>query len=97
MLGLAFAFGWTPCIGPVLGAILALSVVSMTVPEGVVLLGVYSLGLGVPFLLVAVFMGAFVARLRRPARLGRGLQVAAGALLVLMGVATITGQLTALS
>jgi len=97
LLGLAFAFGWTPCIGPVLGAILAVSVVSMTVHEGMALLAVYSLGLGVPFLIVALFTGTFVARMKRLARLGRSLQVGAGVVMMIMGTAMITGQLTALS
>src|SRR6267142_453957 len=57
LLGLAFAFGWTPCIGPVLGAILTVSAASATVAKEVTLLAVYSLGLGIPFLLVALFTG----------------------------------------
>lgn len=55
ILGLAFGFGWTPCIGPILGAILTASATSATVAEGVMLLGIYSAGLGVPFLLAAMF------------------------------------------
>src|SRR3546814_10025473 len=56
LLGVAFGFGWTPCIGPVLGSILVLSATSESVGHGTVLLGVYALGLGVPFLLSAFFM-----------------------------------------
>ena len=55
VLGLAFAFGWTPCIGPILGAILTVGAASATVADGVLLLAIYSLGLGVPFLLAALF------------------------------------------
>src|SRR5690606_26442620 len=55
VLGLAFGFGWTPCIGPILGAILTASAASATVPEGVALLAIYSAGLGIPFLLAAAF------------------------------------------
>jgi cytochrome c-type biogenesis protein len=97
VLGLAFAFGWTPCIGPVLGAVLTVSAASATVAGGVLLLGIYSLGLGVPFVLAAIFTDALVARLKVIGRLGRLLQTVAGSLLVLMGLAMITGQLTAVA
>ncbi|MFQ6021972.1 MAG: cytochrome c biogenesis CcdA family protein [Acidiferrobacterales bacterium] len=94
VLGLAFAFGWTPCIGPVLGAILTMSAVSGTVSSGIALLGVYSLGLGVPFLLAAIFTGTFVSRIKAMRRIGRPLQIGAGVILIAMGVAMITGQLS---
>lgn len=94
VLGLAFGFGWTPCIGPVLGAILTVSAVAASVSGGIVLLAVYSVGLGIPFLACAVFTGAFAKRLRNLGRIGHGLQVAAGVVMVLMGLAMITGQLT---
>lgn len=97
MLGLAFAFGWTPCIGPVLGAVLTVSAASATVTGGVSLLGMYSLGLGVPFVLAALFTDSLVVRLKAIGRLGRVLQTLAGGLLVLMGIAMITGQLTAVA
>jgi cytochrome c-type biogenesis protein len=97
LLGLAFAFGWTPCIGPVLGAILTVSAASATVSDGIVLLAVYSLGLGLPFLMAAAFTGAFLARMPFMRRLGRPLQLFAGAVMVLMGVAMITGYMSAFS
>lgn len=97
VLGLAFAFGWTPCIGPVLGAVLTVSAASVTVAHGVSLLAIYSLGLGVPFMLAALFTDGLVARLKSIGRLGRLLQILAGGLLVLMGIAMITGQLTAIA
>jgi cytochrome c-type biogenesis protein len=95
LLGVAFAFGWTPCIGPVLGAILTMAATSDA--SGVALLAVYSLGLGAPFVLAALFLGGFVARLRAMRRLGRGLQVAAGGVMALMGPAMITSRLSELA
>ncbi|WP_027255772.1 cytochrome c biogenesis CcdA family protein [Leisingera aquimarina] len=97
VLGLAFGFGWTPCIGPILGAILTASAASATVGQGVTLLAVYSAGLGVPFLIVAGFTDRLVGRLRGARRVGRRLHQAAGAVMVMMGLAMMTGQLTALS
>jgi cytochrome c-type biogenesis protein len=97
VMGLAFAFGWTPCIGPVLGAILTVSAVSATVSQGVVMMSVYSLGLGLPFIAAAAFTDGLVARLRVLRRIGRSLQLAAGAIVVAMGVAILTGALTSFS
>lgn len=97
VLGLAFGFGWTPCIGPILGAILTASAASATVGEGVALLAVYSAGLGVPFLIVAGFTDRLAGRLRRLGRIGRRLHQAAGGVMILMGVAMMTGRLSALS
>src|SRR5258708_18377494 len=97
LLGMAFAFGWTPCIGPVLGAILTVSATSATVAEGVKLLAIYSLGLGMPFLLVAMFTGGLLARLKSIGRVGRLLEILAGSIMVLMGVAIITSQLSTFS
>ena len=97
VLGLAFGFGWTPCIGPILGAILTASAMQATMGEGVALLAVYSVGLGVPFVLVAAFIQQAGTRLRRVRGMGRGLHRIAGAVMVLMGLAMMTGQLTVFS
>jgi cytochrome c-type biogenesis protein len=97
VLGLAFALGWTPCIGPVLGAILTTSAVSATMSQGMVLLSVYSLGLGLPFLAAAVFTDGLFGRIRIFRRTGYYLQIGAGGIVVAMGLAMITGQLTAFS
>src|SRR5512145_126164 len=94
LMGLAFAFGWTPCIGPILGAILTVSAVAESLPSGVALLAVYSLGLGVPFLLTGVFTASLLKRLKLARRTGHRLQLAAGGAMVLVGVAMITGLLT---
>jgi len=93
-LGFAFGLGWTPCIGPILGAILTLSAVTPEVGSGLALLSIYSMGLGVPFVLAALFTGAFVSRLGTFRRLGRPLEIGAGAIMVLMGLAMITGYMT---
>jgi cytochrome c-type biogenesis protein len=97
LLGLAFGFGWTPCIGPVLGAILTVSAVQSSVSGGVTLLAVYAAGLGVPFLLSAIFMREIVGRLKLLRRAGALLQGGAGVVMVAMGAAMATGQLTAFS
>jgi cytochrome c-type biogenesis protein len=93
VMGLAFAFGWTPCIGPVLGPILTLAGGSATVGEGALLLAAYSLGLGIPFLVAALFSGAFMRFLSRfRVHLGR-VEKVIGALLVAAGVLFMTGGL----
>jgi cytochrome c-type biogenesis protein len=97
VIGIAFALGWTPCIGPVLGAILTTSAVAATVFQGVVLLSFYSLGLGLPFLAAAVFTDSLMLRIGVFRRLGRSLQLAAGAVVTAMGVAMVTGELTSFS
>jgi len=95
LLGLAFAFGWTPCIGPILGAILTISASSAEMSDGVWLLAIYSAGLCVPFLIAALFTDAITSRLKAIGRAGRVLYKAAGAIMVLMGIAIITGQISA--
>ncbi len=91
MMGLAFAFGWTPCIGPVLGPILTLAGGRETVGEGALLLAAYSLGLGIPFLIAALFSGAFMRFLQKfRVHLGR-VEKAIGGLLVIAGVLFLTG------
>ncbi|MDX8521390.1 cytochrome c biogenesis CcdA family protein [Mesorhizobium dulcispinae] len=97
VLGLAFAFGWTPCIGPILGAILTIGAASATVVEGATLLAIYSLGLGVPFLFAALFANGLARRLKAIGRTGWLMQLAAGAIMVGMGFAMITGQMSTFS
>ena len=88
---LAFAFGWTPCIGPILGAILAVAASQQTVGQGAGLLGIYSLGLAVPFWLAAAFSGLFMAFLIRFRRHLGLVEKILGGLLVLTGLAFIFG------
>lgn len=93
VLGIAFAFGWTPCIGPILGAILAVSAVG-TDGGGIGLLSAYSLGLGVPFLFTALFIDRAAGLLGGLRGFGAALQVGAGLVLVALGIAMLTGWLT---
>lgn len=97
LLGTAFAFGWTPCIGPVLGGILTMSANTNEVGAGMVLLAFYSLGLGLPFLLAAAFTGFFLNSMKTMRRVSRPFQIFAGTIMVLMGIALITGYLTSLA
>ena len=93
VMGLAFAFGWTPCIGPVLATVLALAAEKESYWAGMRLLLVYSLGLGIPFVLAAVAIGPFIAFLQRFKRhLGR-VEMVMGLLLVVAGVLMLTGSL----
>jgi cytochrome c-type biogenesis protein len=97
LLGVAFAFGWTPCIGPILGSILTVSATSGAVGDGAALLAIYSMGLGVPFVLAALFTDRFLHHARALRRHGHALQIASGVLLVVMGIAMVTGYLSAFS
>ena len=94
LVGVAFAFGWTPCIGPILGGILAIAGSKSTVGEGITLLAVYSLGLGIPFLLTSLAINQFFGAAKRIRRYYHAIELASGALLIAIGVLIITGQLT---
>ena len=97
LMGFAFALGWTPCIGPILAAILAVAASEATLAKGAGLLAVYSLGLGVPFLIAALAIepfAAFLARFR--SHLGL-VEKAMGGLLVLTGIAFLTGTVSEMS
>ncbi len=97
VMGLAFAFGWTPCIGPILAAILAVAASKDTVARGAMLLAVYSAGLGIPFILAALAaepFAAFLAKFKRHLEL---VEKAMGGLLVLTGIAFLTGFLSEVS
>ena len=91
VMGLCFAFGWTPCIGPILAAILAVAASRDTVAKGAGLLAVYSAGLGIPFLIAAFAIEPFAAFLSRFRRHLVMVERAMGALLVLTGIAFLTG------
>ena len=95
LLGLAFAFGWTPCIGPQLSMILTLAA---TEPgRGTALLGIYALGLGVPFLLSALFIERSMHLMNRVKRHMGAIERVSGVLLIAVGVMLLTGWLSAIS
>jgi len=97
LMGLAFAFGWTPCIGPILAAILALAGSETSVARGALLLGAYSAGLGIPFVLAALAMKPFVAFLKRVRSRFGMIEKAMGAFLVLTGIAFLVGWIATAS
>jgi cytochrome c-type biogenesis protein len=97
LLGTAFAFAWTPCIGPVLAGILTLAAAEGTVARGIVLLGLYSLGLAVPFLLMAVSFKRALGLFSRVKRHFRAIEIGSGALLVGIGLLVMTDRLTSVN
>jgi len=92
LVGVTFAIGWTPCVGPILGAILSLAGTAETVSRGVGLLVAYSAGLGLPFLLSAIALGSFLKFFKRYRPFIPTVERAAGVLLVVVGVLVITNK-----
>jgi cytochrome c-type biogenesis protein len=97
VVGLAFAFGWTPCIGPILGAILLFASQQETVTQGVLLLSAYSAGLGVPFLLSALAVNKFFSASGAVKRHMKTVEVVSGALLVAVGLLLVTDRLAVIA
>ncbi|GAB5438509.1 cytochrome c biogenesis CcdA family protein [Falsiruegeria mediterranea] len=97
VLGLAFAFGWTPCIGPQLGAILSLAASEASVARGTLLLGVYAAGLGIPFLLAAMFLNRSMRVMNKIKPHMGTIEKVMGGLLLLVGVMLVTGAFTQFS
>jgi len=93
LAGIFFAFGWTPCIGPILAGILAIAAVQETAVQGMVLLGVYSIGLGVPFILSALFLNGFFSTFTKLKRHLHKVEVAGGAILIAIGGLILTNNL----
>jgi cytochrome c-type biogenesis protein len=97
VMGLAFAFGWTPCIGPILAAILSVAAAEATVSKGAGLLAIYSLGLGIPFLIAAFMVEQFSTVFARMKRHLANVERAMGVLMVITGIAFLTGGVTSVS
>ncbi len=93
-LGFAFAFGWTPCIGPILATVLALAAASDTIARGILLLAVYSAGLAVPFLLTALGIGQFLSFYQRFRKYLHAVELLSGALLLFVGGLVFVNKLT---
>lgn len=94
LVGVAFAFGWTPCIGPILGGILAIAGSRNSVGQGVLLLAIYSLGLGIPFLITSLAINQFFSAAKRIRGYYHAIEMTSGALLIAIGALILTGQLT---
>ncbi|MBI5215731.1 MAG: sulfite exporter TauE/SafE family protein [Ignavibacteriae bacterium] len=97
VVGLAFAFGWTPCIGPILASILAIAAQQDTIGQGILLLTLYSAGLGIPFLLTGLSISAFYKVFNKFKRHLHKVEIVGGVLLVLFGVLIMTNSLTIIS
>lgn len=91
LIGLAFGFGWSPCVGPVLAAILIVAGAEASVGKGMLLLAVYAAGIGIPFLVAAAFTERFIAWTRSARRRLDLVEKVAGGLLILTGIAFMTG------
>ncbi len=96
-VGMVFAAGWTPCVGPVLAGILLMAGASGTVAQGALLLTVYSIGLGVPFLLTALLLSTAINQFRRLNRYMRVIEVGSGLLLIAAGILLFTGNMQVLN
>ncbi len=96
VVGMVFGAGWTPCTGPFLGSVLALAMEAETLKRGMVLLTFYSLGLGIPFILSAVAISAFLSSFNRLKKHFKVMKIVSGAVLVIMGVLLITDKMTIL-
>src|SRR5215471_13744154 len=97
VMGLAFAFGWTPCIGPILAAILSIAAAETTVAKGAGLLAIYSAGLGIPFLIAAFMVERFSSLFVRLKRHLATVERAMGVLMIVTGIAFLTGAVSSVS
>jgi cytochrome c-type biogenesis protein len=97
LIGAAFAFGWTPCIGPILSGILLIAADQKTIGDGIFLLVVYSMGLGIPFLLTGIGLNYAMSLFKAIKRNYRKIELVSGCLLIFIGVLIAAGQFTRLS
>ena len=94
LIGIAFAFGWSPCIGPILGAVLSIAINDSI--DGIVLLFFYSLGLALPFILVGLLIGKLIQLIRFMNRFIKLFQIIAGSILIITGVLILNGSIQAI-
>ncbi len=97
LVGMAFAAGWTPCVGPILGSILIYASTSKSVLKGMGLLAVYSLGLGIPLFISSIAINTFLMTFRKISRYMKGITIASGIFLVIIGIMIFTDYFTLLS
>lgn len=97
LIGAVFALGWTPCVGPILGSILMMAASSQTVGEGALYLVAYSLGLGIPFILIGLLWGVIMPLWKGINRHLGKISIISGVLLIIVGILILTGQLSLLS
>jgi cytochrome c-type biogenesis protein len=97
VVGISFAFGWTPCIGPILSAILLVAAQQESVGQGILLLSVYSLGLAIPFLLTAIAINQFFVAFKRIRRYYHAIELVSGALMIVIGVLIFTNRFTVIA
>ena len=96
LVGMAFGAGWSPCIGPMLGAILAIAVQEGSVYKGITLLGIYSAGLALPFIVMSVFINYMLAFIRKATKLIRYINLASGVLLIIIGITLLMNKMNVL-
>jgi len=94
LIGMAFAFGWSPCIGPILGSVLAIAINDSV--NGTLLLTIYSIGLGIPFLIVGLMMGKLIILSKNLAKFSRHFQILTGLILILTGILIVNGTIQSL-
>ncbi len=97
IVGMAFGAGWTPCVGPILGSILMLAATTQSVAKGIVLLTFYSIGLGLPFLAAGILIHRFFEAFRSIRKYFRAIAIGGGILLIIVGVALLTGYFSYLT
>ncbi len=91
-MGMAFAFGWTPCIGPILATILTLAATQENIKQGIILLTIYSLGLGIPFFLIAIMFNKFLNLYAKITKYFRIIEIISGLLLIIVGILIFTNN-----
>jgi cytochrome c-type biogenesis protein len=97
LVGIAFGAGWTPCVGPILGAILTMAATTQNILKGIVLLAFYSLGLGLPFLVSAIILQKFFEYFKTIRKYFKAIQIVGGVLLIVVGILLITGFFSSIS